>query len=427
MPPVHKLPPELLSVIFHLLDDPPPVFLLSSVCSRWRSIVIETPALWRTILLPALSINQLQIHLQRSRPCTLAIRVYASVRVFDDRLLTLVAEHSERWEEAVFSMRGSLYTSLSSVRGRIPLLRRLKFNAPTSYEVPDFKGFEIAPALREVMLKPLNDKLIRDIPIPIVQLTKLQIFFYDTSFLCSFLTRTPKVSQLSVSGYSLASVTAAFPDVSFPDLTTLNVGLCQIPLINFLLSRAPNLTTLRVHGFALRDIPTSSSEITLPHLRCLIFDDRGLPYFVSETLKSLRVPRLSVLELNEHSPELHLLDTSARKVLSAMVIGSARDLIIRSECKLETFKLTTSTDPAPEIASLFQEMPSLQYLHISVQSLSQVPFYSMTSVAQVLPKLQILSLSAQDWNGPAALSDLVAFARMNDKLKVSFLRRADEL
>ncbi|KIK69213.1 hypothetical protein GYMLUDRAFT_255770 [Collybiopsis luxurians FD-317 M1] len=420
MTPVQKLPWELLSEIFSLVNDPPPAIVLSSVCSQWRAVVIETPALWRTILIPDLSINKLQIHLHRSRPCTLSIRVFASGDGFDNRLLTLLAEQSERWEEVVFSMPALLYTSLSSVRGRIPLLKRFTFSGLASHKVPDFKGFEIAPALREVILKPLNEKSIRDISLPITQLTMLQCNFYDTLLLCSFITRIPKLSQLRVSGTPLARVTAPFSDASFPDLTTLEMHVCQFPLIYFLLSRAPNLATLRVDGFALQNFD-SSSEITLPLLRCLILDDRGSPSEVSIILKSLRVPRLSVLELNETSSRvIHVM-------LFTRVITSARDLIIRSGCKLESFKLTTKTDPVLEIASLFQEMSSLQYLHISVQSLSQIPFYLITPVAQVLPKLQMLTLSAQDWNGPAALSELATFMRMNDKLKVSFLHRSDKL
>ncbi|KIK69214.1 hypothetical protein GYMLUDRAFT_237043 [Collybiopsis luxurians FD-317 M1] len=344
MTPAQELPSELLIEIFHFVNDPPSVIVLSSVCSHWRAILIETPSLWKTIFLPELSMEKLQIHLQRSRSCPLIIRISASY-VFNDYLLTLLAEHSERWEEVVISMPASLYTSLSSVRGRIPLLKRLTFIALDSVQPVHFKGIEIAPAL-----------------------------------LC-----------------------VPYPDISFPELRKLEMHTREIPLPNFMLSRAPNLTTLRVSILPLPEVPASSSEVTLPHLRHLILDSSGFP-----TNLKLRVPRLSALELNDGDPKRDMI--------------ALRDLIVRSGCKLGTFKLTIYTDLAPGMALLLKAMPSLRHLHIAVYSPKEAPFHLITPVSQVFPKLRTFRLSATYWNAPdapAALSELIAFAQSNNKLKVS--------
>ncbi|KIK69212.1 hypothetical protein GYMLUDRAFT_35280 [Collybiopsis luxurians FD-317 M1] len=416
MAPVLNLPPELLSEIFQLVGNALPPFVLSSVCSHWRAIVIETPSLWRKILLPDLSINQLQIHLQRSRSYPLSIHIYTPY-VFDDCLLTLVAQHSERWEEAFLFMPVELYTSLSSIRGRIPLLKRLTFIALKPLQVVHFNGFEIAPALREVALRPLIARSTSKFPIPIVQLTKLRCNFYNTSFLCSYLARIPKLSHLYAHNYrsSHEAVTNStlFSDVRFPELKTLELTLCQNSFIHFMLSRAPNLATLRINRFVLPNLPDSSSEIILPHLRHLILDHITHSVYrlhfsgFSDILKLLRVPMLSALELN---------DGDAKRDIVAV-----RDFIVRSGCQLDTFKLTINTDLAPETALLFQAMPSLEHLHIVVRSPKDVPFYLITPVSQVFPKLQTFDLSAMAWDAPDALRDLHAFAQSNGKLKVSCL------
>ncbi|KIK69215.1 hypothetical protein GYMLUDRAFT_237044 [Collybiopsis luxurians FD-317 M1] len=403
MTPVQKLPQELLTEFFHLVDDPLSLTVLSSVCSHWRAIVIETPSLWKTIFLPEMSMKKLQIHLQRSKFCPLTIRIYASY-VFDDHLLTLLIEHSERWEEVVLNMPASLYTSLSSVRGRTPLLKRFTFIALNPLQVVNFRGIETAPALREVVVNPLDAWSTEGIPFPTTQLTKLQCDFYNTSLLCSLLTRIPNVSELRLRRWSYETVSVSYPDISFPELRILEMHMCEITLFNFLLSRAPNLTTLRVSIFPLSEVPVPSSEVILPHLRHLVLDGSGFP----NTLKLLRVPKLSALELNDGDPKRDMI--------------ALRDLIVRSGCKLGTFKLTIYTDLAPGTALLLKAMPSLKHLNIAVYSPKDIPFHLITPVSQVFPKLQTFSLSATNWDAPAALSELVAFTQSNDKLKVSLRR-----
>ncbi|PBK86204.1 hypothetical protein ARMGADRAFT_538521 [Armillaria gallica] len=56
---IHSLPPEMICIIFELLRDTSSLimrvpFLLSLVCTRWRSIALDCPNLWTRVSIRSL-------------------------------------------------------------------------------------------------------------------------------------------------------------------------------------------------------------------------------------------------------------------------------------------------------------------------------------------------------------------------------------
>ncbi|KAK7471283.1 hypothetical protein VKT23_002691 [Stygiomarasmius scandens] len=146
--PVRKLPDELLALIFErcsfdLFEKKEPSVM--HVCSRWRNIALSFPALWSYIILNAdpmmyhqiPSLKALELHLERSKTCSLTIQVTMGQGIFNHslQLLNILAFHSHRWK------RFSLYLcpDLKSEQGKltncfstIPDLPLLKSFAYTS-------------------------------------------------------------------------------------------------------------------------------------------------------------------------------------------------------------------------------------------------------------------------------------------------------
>lgn len=195
--PIRKLPSETLTEIFFAslpvdFDTPDSVRInslathsapwnLSQVCRYWRSIVLNNPHLWTFVAVgyapngKVLSPSYweklyylMETQLKRTKNVPISIRVLSDVG--DGRMtrfLDLLAAHSEQWQDVQFIAPSSLVKYLSSVRGRLPLLRtaHLHFEVFTepSVEVDIFDpdqndhqseldAFEIAPLLQKIIL-----------------------------------------------------------------------------------------------------------------------------------------------------------------------------------------------------------------------------------------------------------------------------------
>ncbi|KAJ7119250.1 hypothetical protein C8R43DRAFT_933928, partial [Mycena crocata] len=171
--PIRRIPSEIWAEIFSLwrvdqpsllraqLADPmhdlahAPLLAMAQVCSRWHSIVMNTPTLWTTInLRPGLwtttdesekSMAVLRDVLERSGNSPLKIDVFN--RTYPSAV-TLVAQHSERWKEAKFVGTLARLRAWSEVKGRLTSLQTLELNI---WGTLDF--FEGAPMLRHLIVR----------------------------------------------------------------------------------------------------------------------------------------------------------------------------------------------------------------------------------------------------------------------------------
>ncbi|KIK69194.1 hypothetical protein GYMLUDRAFT_35263 [Collybiopsis luxurians FD-317 M1] len=304
-------------------------------------------------------------------------------------------------------MPSSCFVLLSPIRGHIPLLERLYIRIPCSDFVPKFTGFEIAPALREVVIRPLKDRFMDDIPIPLEQLTTIRCEFPERSLLYSLLTRIPAVSKLRVYRSANNSSNISFPDVSFPELRSLEMERCDIPLLCSLLSRSSNLTSLRIVAL---EGPETPPEITLPNLRTLVFEGAILTFSFENIIQFLRAPKLTEFKF----------DSAVKDNGYTGYMDAIKTFFIRSGCELDSFQLVIDKDPASEMAKLLPTMPSLKHLFVSTMQLDHIPFRDMTPVSHVFPKLETLELGTRMRDNIAVLTDLTAFAQSSAALKISF-------
>jgi hypothetical protein len=129
---------------------------LSQVCSRWHSIVFDTPrlwsvlplhgVLWRTPFGLAKTIALLSAALARSRNAPLSVAIFESLAPRSGTMTTrhpvfqLLAQHSHRWRSADFTF-SMANVDFSCLKGKLPLLRSLRIITPTMPRSPHTVDF----------------------------------------------------------------------------------------------------------------------------------------------------------------------------------------------------------------------------------------------------------------------------------------------
>ncbi|KAF7345505.1 F-box domain-containing protein [Mycena venus] len=147
---------------------------LAHVCAHWRALALGTPAFWRVLDLDLMfwshkMLPLVQTALERSANSPLVVRIGAPDNVAVDRsVLELIAQHSGRWQAALFYMDFTPYTSLSAIRGNLPspgvpshsprlidvtytgpamALKCLPWKQLTRFEYPDLHRDDLSAAL----------------------------------------------------------------------------------------------------------------------------------------------------------------------------------------------------------------------------------------------------------------------------------------
>ncbi|KAJ7269731.1 hypothetical protein C8J57DRAFT_1130758 [Mycena rebaudengoi] len=156
------MPTELLSLIFSFctLHDKETVWILSQVCNRWREVLITQPLFWVDVTVDldrlhtddAESELRLRTRLQRSGQLPLNISLFLA-EPYGERENTFVQillEHCVRWETATVEGPEDLFSGLACIRGRLPLLKKLKIEVDSGDIPARLDMFEIAPNLQQV-------------------------------------------------------------------------------------------------------------------------------------------------------------------------------------------------------------------------------------------------------------------------------------
>ncbi|KAJ8083143.1 hypothetical protein PM082_009012 [Marasmius tenuissimus] len=187
--PIHSIPTEILTMIFGfaceeniLSKSPLPAAVrLSTVCGRWRDIVLSTPKLWCSIFIDFSKWNapddlhvlnaMTERFICQSKQHPLRLNLEFPIDDFDDGsdmegaepALQALIQHCARWQSLSLSIvRASFpYSIFEQIRGRCPLLQSLCMRTIHLFaylddwdEYPPFNYFEVCPSLRHLTLDP---------------------------------------------------------------------------------------------------------------------------------------------------------------------------------------------------------------------------------------------------------------------------------
>ncbi|KAJ3899396.1 hypothetical protein F5879DRAFT_993825 [Lentinula edodes] len=435
--PAIYLPGDVFIYVLQLVQNSPTshwswqVLVLASVCRCWRNFTIGAPMLWRHIAAPAYGLHFITLLLERSQRCSLVIEYQTATP--DNRVLSLLAEHSERWEDVLLCIPPSSYTCLSSLKGRLPLLKHLALHATVgdseAYAYP-LSRFENAPVLQLLDLRWFHDDLVQEVSVPWTQLTHLCGQSIKLTSLHSLLDNAPMLSTLCVSEISHNSHPS---DRSKLEILTrmklLSVIDCEIRVVYSLLHRALNLVELDLvmnsdPGKANTDIP-----IILPHLHTLKIRINGIfPSLVNFLV--FEAPRLSDIKFSG----CYCLDNSDDELENrfeevatsgSLFLQFLRNFVQGSGCNLVSLTLDCEVDfHASDMMPLLEVLPSLENLDISVLHMGCIPFRGMTPASAKLPKLQTFYLRIPPEECLMDdLNDLISLATSNSILKVQLVAK----
>ncbi|KAJ7728293.1 hypothetical protein DFH07DRAFT_851234 [Mycena maculata] len=218
-----RLPTDILAEIFNwtVPDEPRKrptdrsPWVLGRICSRWRSISVSLPELWTNID-RKIPLAMVKAHLDRSIPHPLTVELGYS----DTGSVELLVTCSSRWEAADVEMRGFMGPALTAIHGRLPALRRLKYNDNRGFQ--SFGAFAVAPALRHVVLSGRAS-----LELPWAQLERLNLKLSDSAGLAQ-LRLAQSLVELTVTGRPYGQTLTG--TMELPRLRTLLVkdgGLLQ--------------------------------------------------------------------------------------------------------------------------------------------------------------------------------------------------------
>ncbi|KAI5827628.1 hypothetical protein K523DRAFT_339776 [Schizophyllum commune Tattone D] len=174
---LQRLPIELCIRIFELCvsadaeqlynfffdDTTKAPWVLSQVCSRWRTIVHESPSLWSVVRVSTDLVGGsqqpledivglLSLYLKRSKLLPISLLVLSEDHCQQDIMKPIIG-CCDRWRDAFFFMNPIYLHHLGPIRGRLPLLRSLHFIPTRISDAGAMRGiFEVAPNLEALVL-----------------------------------------------------------------------------------------------------------------------------------------------------------------------------------------------------------------------------------------------------------------------------------
>ncbi|KAL0564001.1 hypothetical protein V5O48_018054 [Marasmius crinis-equi] len=338
LPPIHGLPPEVLTKIFaiHCVNVPistrviPDIISISQVCRLWREIVLSTPSLWSDFEVtgsyyPRSSSGEIQedmvemfalirkvrLFMERSKnvPLTLTLSLGVGGAKMQE-LLSILVESAERWKSLDIRSVDFHHPVLEPLSCRLSSLQSLTLSCHRRWRSAGplpITLFEHCEALTSVELDtdPSNHwSLLR---LPWRHLTKLETFFIDGSSLASLLQECPRLKVLKLIGYKYSNTQTISP-IALSHLETLSAYGRSTPLLLgdlFL----PNLTTLDFEDYGIENWIDDTHLIVefLQRSSCTVLN---LTFMLSpesirveETLAFLRLfPSLRTLSVESGSP-----------------------------------------------------------------------------------------------------------------------------
>ncbi|PBK87807.1 hypothetical protein ARMGADRAFT_444476 [Armillaria gallica] len=329
-PPIHSLPPEILSKIFLLavagpysvlepLHDGP--WLLGRVCRRWRDIAWGYPALWSSFVLvdwqgqikpmrEEIGARMFREALQRTRQNGLSMTIWI-YHTFPDAIIETLMQHSRQWEDVCLLGHPSLQWTrslLNSPPVHFPSLKSLVVSYQHSINniTAILSMFQNAPNLRslefDVRMPPFD---LGTIPFPWSHITHLTMSFAKFTrmeLVTTLLRLCPSLEELAErTVFRHDPVVATIAPLTLLKLRSLILGRSHL-LLGYLICPLQALT-LRISRDTLDPDQLFSCVPQLRILFLLLADsenDRDPARFLKGLLgeRSVMLPSLSVLQLS---------------------------------------------------------------------------------------------------------------------------------
>lgn len=150
IPPINRLPNELLARIFLFISDERES--LASVSRRWREVIMDTPSIWSEIWLDQYRSRPtlLKLHLDRSRQAPLTISLY-----YNQTELEVVLPHANRIRTLrIFGSASDVFDVFASLAS--PSLENLLVDLEMGSVDPLLSMYSRSPALKCLTLRGLN-------------------------------------------------------------------------------------------------------------------------------------------------------------------------------------------------------------------------------------------------------------------------------
>ncbi|KIY70717.1 hypothetical protein CYLTODRAFT_487867 [Cylindrobasidium torrendii FP15055 ss-10] len=434
--PLRSLPSELLQEIFMLCVPKPCIISskeaplrLGQVCSRWRSIALQTPKLWSNlhVVVPGQFgvplVPQRNINYDRFR---LAFSEWMARTSNHSLQLSIFCRGNERAQDP---------PDIASYEPALILRDILQRYAPRCESL----NLMITPVLSKMLLSdfqcdnlPLLETLYVDFEVPLNAMSFVNVNEVDMAPSETFpiLNQAPRLRRVS---YTSHSIRYTPPDISkdFPlaQLTHLQLsssrGLCECSAdLVSILSQCPELIYFRLWGPTSRSTtfapstpaPAGTTRITLPRLRTLEIHLRGqrtdntnLPDFFDaahmpalETLIVGTTPCRSPQQPNPEEPAVFCFLISLRQMLEQTAPPLRNLRFLMPHCCLS--ELVVECLPfLPHIRNLEFKSPQSKYQFYQLNEVSRDTAYAQALLQRlacppiVCPHLE--SLALEDFEG----------------------------
>jgi hypothetical protein len=211
IPPIHRLPTELLSEIFILSPAPTywplPVwntaFSIAAVCSHWRRVAFSTPRLWCTIyaILDQQDLyyaaDMVRTMIERSGHCLLSVTLDSDDRYFVTHpVVDIVIHHSHRLQCFDIFVWPSFLRSLLPLKGHLPMLQTLTLFCRGIIEDALWDVIADAPQL-SVLDSNCPPNMIE---LPFTQITRYSASNLNTSHCLEFLRKASNLIDCTIDG-----------------------------------------------------------------------------------------------------------------------------------------------------------------------------------------------------------------------------------
>ncbi|KAJ6464885.1 hypothetical protein C8R45DRAFT_1023447 [Mycena sanguinolenta] len=310
---IHRLPPEILSLVFlytlvaptapprpHVALESP--WLVSRVCQHWRGVALASQRLWSFPTIrrfPNQSISQFNLHLSRSGAARLhpvLAAVPRTIRHLAHFLRSLVGS-SARWTTLVLAFDWtSLQAQLAPLQGNVDELEELQIEGVWSQgtalaEGDRLKAFAIAPRLRKLCVKRVCEPAV-SLVVPWHQLTHYRAVGAAHEHL-AVLRRCPNLVAVDLIFSTVPSVAVQGPPVQLPHLVQIHVGDSEFLRV---------LSLPKVRDISVRSGPEGDASVPL-----LDLIRRDHPPLASVSLVRSTLVASTIVSVVEQSPMIETL------------------------------------------------------------------------------------------------------------------------